>query len=62
MMLRVTEKRRNTVKWFIVQTNTYYYNDLNWLERIVMVGQTNKLFIMVTTTTATRQAARMPEQ
>lgn len=36
------EKEEIQLNGSIVQTNTYYYNDLNWLERIVMVGQTNK--------------------
>jgi len=35
------EKEEIQLNGSIVQTNTYYYNDLNWLERIVMVGQTN---------------------
>gem|GEM_PF-2449333 len=36
------EKEEIQLNGSIAQTNTYYYNDLNWLERIVMVGQTNK--------------------
>ncbi len=36
------EKEEIQLNGSIAQTNTYHYNELNRLERIVMVGQTNK--------------------